>query len=162
MYDLVQAGRPYFEDVLVRQYERLRKAGVGTITYLNTHLALLELVLPEKPLKEVVAANGDWKACGAAVASLLEAGSLGKTIFVFAAQHAMAGDFAKEIAQHIEKLKMEGITEESIDRCKVACARTTSSFKASYHKVLHLVAAVCLYVCSVSVVCRDSHVCVLC
>jgi hypothetical protein len=132
-YDLAQAGRPYFEDVLVRQYERLRKAGVGTITYLTTHLSLLELVLPATPLAEVIASNGDWKACGSAVAALLEAGSLGKAVFVFAAQHAMAGDFAREIQKHLDVLEADGITEESIHVCKCACATTTSAFRAPCH-----------------------------
>jgi len=132
MYDMVskQAARRYFEDTLGRQFTRLRKCGVDTMTYIDTHRQLLGLVLPQKALDEVMAANGDWHSCAEAVANLMSSGALGKAIFHFAGMSAISSDFKEDIEKALEILKAKPITMERINETKLLMASCVGAFKA--------------------------------
>jgi hypothetical protein len=132
MYGMVskQAARAYFEDTLGRQCTRLRKCGVDTVTYIDTHRQLLGLVLPPKALDEVMAARGDWHECMEAVATLMSSGPLGKSIFHFAGAHALAADFRDDIEKTLTILRSKPITMDSIHEAKCLMASSVGMFKA--------------------------------
>jgi len=127
----LEAARPYFDDTLSRQFARLKKAGVATITYLQTHSDLLQLVMPAAPLDAVLKASGDWSKVGDQVSQLLSCGNLGKTVFSFAGLHANAAAFAGCIEIALAKLADDGITAENIQIFKDTMSEKTEEYKAT-------------------------------
>lgn len=99
------------------------------MVYLTTHADLLQLVFPAKPLQNVLAAGGDWKKVGVDVAALLDSGNLGKSLFSFAAQNAIASDFKAEVMKNLDWLQEKGINPDNIEQCKLFMQDTVSSFK---------------------------------
>jgi hypothetical protein len=143
MQSKLEAARPYFDDTLSRQFARLKKAGVATITYLQTHSDLLLLVMPKAPLEKVLKAGGDWTKCSDSIAALLSVGNLGKTVFSFAGLHANAAAFAACIEIGLAKLETDGITTENIKIFKDAMAAKTEEYKATCcHRTMFYVACV--------------------
>jgi hypothetical protein len=164
MYDMVskQAGRRYFEDTLGRQFTRLRKCGVDTLTYIDTHKQLLSLVLPPTALDEVTAARGDWHQCAEAVAALMSSGALGKAIFHFAGMSALSSDFKEDIEKTLNILKSKPITMERIMEAKRLMANSVGAFKAiSLTFRLHLITwrltLHCMIICPISTWPRACH-----
>lgn len=128
-----QVARPYFDDTLTRQYNRLKKAQVKTITYLETHSDLLGLVLPRQPLLAAVACHGEWGLAKDAILELLATGPLGKALFTFAGLSANSGAFMKGIDGLLEKLATEGFTDDKINEFKKDAAALTTEFEALHH-----------------------------
>ena len=129
---ICQVARPYFEDTLGRQFNRLKKARVKTITYLDTHVDLLCLVLPSKPLHDAVAARGDWASCQDAIQLLLAAGPLGKDLFTFAGLSANAASFEKHIEDLLKDIATSkyGFSDINIKEFKAAAAKRTDEYQA--------------------------------
>ena len=117
-----QVAKPYFDECLGRQFNRLKKASVKTSTYLDTHAGLLELVLPKTPLKAVLAAKGDWAAVDAEIQLLLGAGNLGKSLFTFAGLSANAASFQREIGQLLDIVVQGKFSQAAIDSFKIGRA----------------------------------------
>jgi hypothetical protein len=93
---------------------------------------LLQLALPKDALNTVIAAQGDWAQCPDAIATLLSAGPLGKTIFSFAGLHANAAAFAKTIDDGLALLEKQGITADAIASFKETMAEKTEEYKATW------------------------------
>ncbi len=125
-----QVARPYFDDCLTRQFNRLKKAGVKTTTYIETRLKLLTLVLPKEPLEKVIQASGDFSQVTEEVQELLSAGPLGKSLFSFAGLHANAGQYQKAIEGLLDELMASGVSSQSIQKVKEEAAAKATAFKA--------------------------------
>jgi hypothetical protein len=124
-------ARPYFDECLTRQFNRLKKAGVKTTTYIETHLRLLTLVLPREPLEKVIQAKGDFSKVTEEVQELLSAGPLGKSLFSFAGLHANAAQYQKAIDGLLDELMASGVSNKSIEKFKEEAAARATAFKAS-------------------------------
>ena len=129
---ICQVARPYFEDTLGRQFNRLKKARVTTTTYLDTHSDLLCLVLPSQPLLDAVAARGDWTSCQDAIQTLLAAGPLGKALFTWAGLAANAASLEKHIEALLVDISIgrDAFCDTKIKEFKAAAAAKTDEYQA--------------------------------
>ena len=142
-------AKPHFDDCLSRQFNRLKKASVKTMTYLETHAELLSLVLPKGPLDAVISAQGDWGKASDHVEALLGSGPLGRALFTFAGLTANATSFQKAIDSMLDLVVQQSFSKEAIEHFKVEAAACTDQFKASgYLYVACIVVYVCHYGCA--------------
>lgn len=158
----IKVARPYFEDTLARQFSRLRKAGVTTMTYVETHKDLLKLVLPPDALEDVIKAGGDWGKCGTAVSKLLDGSLLGKTIFHAAGAFALSADFQKDLDKILAQLETKGISAETITEAKVQLAEATDSFKDTVYLMYVMSCHVCHDMTHYVMPCHVMYVVMLC
>jgi hypothetical protein len=115
---------------LSRQFSRLKKAQVKTITYLDTHSDLLALVLPKEPLLAAVACRGEWGQASDAIQQLLASGPLGKSLFTFAGLAANSAAFAKDIEAMLDIVIAAGFDDSKINDFKAQAAKKTEEFQA--------------------------------
>ena len=114
----------------VRQYHRLRKAGVKTPTWVETHLGIAGIVLPRDDLNAVVASGlHNWRQVSPQVARLTSASKLGAAVFGALAGKVNSYAFEQDIMKHVTELLETRLTTKDIDNSKAKCEVVVLQFK---------------------------------
>ena len=120
----------YFDDMLCRQFSRMKKAGVNPKTWLANHVGLCKLVLPAVPLLAVVASAGRWHLVPMEVQQLMAHSALGKTIFNMAGLAVNAHAYKQKIAELLNEVVNENLSEKAIANFRHEAEAAAQVFKA--------------------------------
>lgn len=125
-----QAAKVYFDDMLCRQFSRMKKAGVNPKTWLANHVGLCKLVLPAVPLLAVVASAGRWHLVPMEIQQLMAHSALGKTIFNMAGLAVNAHAYKQKITELLDQVVNESFSEKAVNKFKMEAEAAAEVFKA--------------------------------
>jgi hypothetical protein len=151
-----QAAKTYFDDMLCRQFARMKKAGVSPKTWIANHVELCKLVLPAVPLLAVVASAGKWHLVPMEIQQLMAHSSLGKTIFNMAGLAVNAHAYKQKITELLDQVLNDKFSEEAIAKFRLEAEAAAEVFKAPDNFFEHSIMWFCVLV---GVVC---FCCIMC
>ena len=128
----LKASKSYFDDMLCRQFARMKKAGVRPSTWLANHVALCELVPPSVPLHAVVASQGSWSTVSAELEQLMSHSSLGKQIFNMAGLAVNAHTYKTKITELLTTCVDAGFSDDAVATFKKEAEEAADAFKACW------------------------------
>jgi hypothetical protein len=125
-----QAAKTYFDDMLCRQFARMKQAGVRPSTWLENHVGLCKLVLPAVPLTAVVASGGQWHEVSREIQQLMAHSALGRTIFNMAGLAVNSHAYRQKITELLDKVVEDGFSEEALATFRKDAEAAAETFKA--------------------------------
>lgn len=125
----IEILKPHFDISLSHQWGRMKKAGVGVLTWLGTHRELVTLLLDEADVDAVMSAKGSWTSVGPQVARLTSAGHLGKALFGFAGQLVNSSAFGDEVAALVKDFVAKPVSMDTLAVVRQNCESLVERYK---------------------------------
>ena len=116
---------------LTRQFNKLKKAGVSALTWLQSNDGLAAILMRKDDIDVVVASQGKWREVAAPVARLTSSSALGAALFGFAAALVHAAVFEDQIQGEIQKALKSDVSLAVVNDLKLRCLTFASDLKRS-------------------------------
>jgi hypothetical protein len=97
---------PVWDDVLTRQFTDLKRSGVSTQTFAETHFAMLTLLLSALDLRAVLDAQGDWLSARGPLSRLTSQWQVARTMFGFTRDELEIQQFTEGLQEALRVLEL--------------------------------------------------------
>lgn len=110
------------DEVLCYFHQRSKQAKVSFRDFVRTKSEMLSLVIPGRPMMNLIDHEDDWCALTADLLEVIQSSQIGFRIFGFAVQNVLNGEIVLRVQAGIGKLfEATHISVADFDRCRKAC-----------------------------------------
>ena len=104
----VEACKDLVDHALGQLWARCKRRRVNLTTFVQSHYELINIALPDAPLRRVMQCDGKWATVMAELDELKECGHLGEELFGFTSSLVSAADFKKSLDAYINGIMQQG------------------------------------------------------